>query len=141
MVDESEIIKCVRPPTSVPILAESSADYMILHSVTLPLIINREDDSAWPTKSVIGKQELEVKTNKNHISFETSKIGSLVDVQSSQDPEGLRVFYYLIQDLRVRRLSLRLIIKKLMFGLTPTQMFVFSLISLHFKIKPVSWDT
>lgn len=34
--------------------------------------------------------------------FQTAKIGSLVDVQSSDDPEGLRVFYYLIQDLRVR---------------------------------------
>lgn len=52
---------------------------------------------------------------KTHISFETAKIGSLVDVQNSEDPEGMRVFYYLIQDLR---------------------MFVFSLISLHFKIKP-----
>lgn len=32
-----------------------------------------------------------------HISFTTSKIGSLVDVQSSKDPEGLRIFYYLVQ--------------------------------------------
>lgn len=32
-----------------------------------------------------------------HISFATSKIGSLVDVQSSNDPEGLRIFYYLVQ--------------------------------------------
>jgi protein mago nashi len=32
-----------------------------------------------------------------HISFTTSKIGSLVDVQSSNDPEGLRIFYYLVQ--------------------------------------------
>jgi hypothetical protein len=33
---------------------------------------------------------------------QTAKIGSLVDIQDSEDPEGLRVFYYLIQDLRVR---------------------------------------
>lgn len=79
------------------------------------LLAHREDDTNWPTKSVVGKQELEVKVGKTHISFETAKIGSLVDVQNSEDPEGLRVFYYLIQDLR---------------------MFVFSLISLHFKIKP-----
>jgi hypothetical protein len=25
-----------------------------------------------------------------------------VDIQDSEDPEGLRVFYYLVQDLRVR---------------------------------------
>ena len=63
--------------------------------------MNREDDNTWPQKSVIGKQELEVRLGKSHISFETAKIGSLVDVQSSEDPEGMRVFYYLVQDLRV----------------------------------------
>lgn len=35
---------------------------------------------------------------------------------SPRDPEGLRVFYYLVQDLKC---------------------LVFSLISLHFKIKPI----
>ena len=35
---------------------------------------------------------------------QTAKIGSLVDIQDSEDPEGLRVFYYLVQDLKVRRL-------------------------------------
>jgi protein mago nashi len=44
-----------------------------------------------------------------------AKIGSLLNVQESRDPEGLRVLYYLVQDLRC---------------------LVFSLISLHFKIKP-----
>lgn len=33
--------------------------------------------------------------------IQTAKIGSLVDVSESEDPEGLRVFYYLVQDLRV----------------------------------------
>lgn len=49
----------------------------------------------------------------------TAKIGSLVDVNESEDPEGLRVFYYLVQDLKA---------------------LVFSLISLHFKVrsKPLS---
>ena len=51
-----------------------------------------------------------------HISFATSKIGSLLDVQESKDPEGLRIFYYLVQDLKC---------------------FVFSLITLHFRIKPI----
>lgn len=36
-----------------------------------------------------------------------------MDVTESQDPEGLRVFYYLVQDLKA---------------------LVFSLISLHFKV-------
>ena len=45
--------------------------------------------------------------------FQTAKIGSLADVTDSEDPEGLRVFYYLVQDLKA---------------------LVFSLISLHFKV-------
>ena len=47
---------------------------------------------------------------------QTAKIGSLLDVQESKDPEGLRVFYYIVQDIKC---------------------FVFSLINLHFKIKPI----
>lgn len=48
---------------------------------------------------------------------QTAKIGSLIDVTESADPEGLRVFYYLVQDLKA---------------------LIFSLTSLHFKIKPIS---
>ena len=47
-------------------------------------------------------------------SSQTTKIGSLLDVQDSKDPDGLRIFYYLVQDLK----SL-----------------VFSLINLHFKVS------
>ena len=35
------------------------------------------------------------------LHYQTAKIGSLVDIQDSEDPEGLRVFYYLVQDLKV----------------------------------------
>ena len=63
---------------------------------------NREDDADWPQKSVVGKQELEIKSGNHHVSFELGKLGSLVDVQNSDSPESLRVLYYLIQDLRVR---------------------------------------
>ena len=49
--------------------------------------------------------------------LQTAKIGSLVDVTESADPEGLRVFYYLVQDLKA---------------------LVFSLISLHFKVSSVA---
>ncbi|KAI9302452.1 Mago nashi protein, partial [Cunninghamella echinulata] len=72
-----------------------------------------QDDSKWPTKNVVGSQELEVRVGNDHISFETSKLGSLAEVQQTQDPDGLRTFYYLIQDLKA---------------------FVFSLINLNFKV-------
>eukprot|EP00918_Siedleckia_nematoides_P055075 GHVU01120140.1.p1 GENE.GHVU01120140.1~~GHVU01120140.1.p1 ORF type:complete len:158 (+),score=16.20 GHVU01120140.1:76-549(+) len=76
--------------------------------------IVEEDDNRWPAPDRVGRQELEIVIGKDHISFTTSKIGSLNDVQSTDDPEGLRVFYYLVQDLRC---------------------FVFSLISLHFRVR------
>ncbi|KAI1747403.1 Mago nashi protein [Xylaria castorea] len=79
--------------------------------------IMKEDDSKWPQKNKDGRQELEIRLGTEHISFETAKIGSLIDVTESADPEGLRVFYYLVQDLKA---------------------LVFSLTSLHFKIKPIS---
>ncbi len=95
--------------------------------------ITREDDHNWPAPDKEGRQELEVKIDKEHIAFtvifsipifttlyiiflQSSKIGSLLNVQESNDPEGFRIFYYLIQDLKC---------------------LVFSLISLHFKIKPI----
>ncbi|EGO59393.1 hypothetical protein NEUTE1DRAFT_38114 [Neurospora tetrasperma FGSC 2508] len=78
--------------------------------------IMKEDDEKWPTKNKDGKQELEIRLGNDHISFETAKIGSINDVTDSADPEGLRVFYYLVQDLKA---------------------LVFSLIALHFKIKPI----
>eukprot|EP00462_Mataza_sp_D1_P011825 CAMPEP_0175156550 /NCGR_PEP_ID=MMETSP0087-20121206/21666_1 /TAXON_ID=136419 /ORGANISM="Unknown Unknown, Strain D1" /LENGTH=147 /DNA_ID=CAMNT_0016443975 /DNA_START=26 /DNA_END=469 /DNA_ORIENTATION=+ len=76
----------------------------------------KEDDNQWPAPDRVGRQELEVVCGNEHISFVTSKIGSLADVEDSKDPEGLKIFYFLVQDLRC---------------------FVFSLINLHFKIKPI----
>jgi len=78
--------------------------------------ILKEDDSQWPAPDRVGRQELEIVCGSEHISFVTSKIGSLVDVEDSKDSEGLKIFYFLVQDLRC---------------------FVFSLIGLHFKIKPI----
>ena len=78
--------------------------------------ITREDDKNWPAGDRNGRQELEVVCGNEHISFTTNKIGSLKDVENSKDPEGLRIFYYLVQDLKC---------------------FVFSLIGMHFRIKPV----
>ncbi|KAI3429759.1 hypothetical protein D9Q98_010072 [Chlorella vulgaris] len=78
--------------------------------------IMKEDDSNWPAPDRVGRQELEVVMGSEHISFATTKLGSLLQVQSSNDPEGLRVFYYLVQDLKC---------------------LVFSLMSSHFKISPI----
>ena len=78
--------------------------------------IMKDDDELWPSPDRVGRQELEIVLNNEHISFTTSKIGSLVDINNSKDPEGLRCFYYLVQDIKC---------------------LVFSLIGLHFKIKPI----
>lgn len=78
--------------------------------------ILKEDDNFWPRPDRNGRQELEIVVDTEHICFNLSKIGSLSDVQASEDPEGLRVFYYFVQDLK----SL-----------------VFSLIALHFRQKPL----
>ncbi|SBT45376.1 hypothetical protein POVWA2_049780 [Plasmodium ovale wallikeri] len=78
--------------------------------------ICKESDKLWPVPDKVGKQELEIFLDGNEYYFTTSKIGSLSDVKQCKDPEGLRVFYYLVQDLKC---------------------FLFSLICLHFRIKPV----
>nr|AAT09087.1 mago nashi -like [Bigelowiella natans] len=78
--------------------------------------ITKETDNSWPSPDSVGRQELEIVIKNQHISFVTSKIGSVVDVEDSKDPDGLKLFYFLVQDLRC---------------------FVFSLISMHFKIKPI----
>ena len=78
--------------------------------------ITKEDDALWPPSDRVGRQELEIVIADEFISFTTLKIGSLIDVNQSKDPEGLRVFYYLVQDLKC---------------------LVFSLIGLHFKIKSI----
>lgn len=78
--------------------------------------ILRENDTKWPPKNRDGKQELEIKFANYHVSFETARLGSLSDVQNSDDPDGLRIFYYLVQDIKA---------------------LIFSLVALHFKIKPI----
>ncbi|CAH0488072.1 unnamed protein product [Peronospora effusa] len=78
--------------------------------------ITKEDDKEWPEPDRVGRQELEIVLGNDHISFTCAKIGSLLDVQDSKDPEGLHVLYFLVQDLKC---------------------LVFSLITLHFKIKPI----
>lgn len=59
--------------------------------------IMKEDDNNWPMPDRVGKQELEIKMNGEHICFNTTKLGSVLQVQQSKDPDGLRIFYYLVQ--------------------------------------------
>lgn len=79
--------------------------------------ISSVDDSSWVKPEwKARRQELEIKIGNEHLAFTHAEIGSLLDVQKSADPEGLRRFYYLAQDLK------RLVL---------------SLISLHFKVRPI----
>ncbi|KAM8935235.1 protein mago nashi homolog [Lycaon pictus] len=59
--------------------------------------ITKENDALWPPPDRVGRQELEIIIGNEHISFTTSEMCSLIDVNLTKDPEGLRVF--LVQDL------------------------------------------
>ena len=74
------------------------------------------DDKLWPEPSEDDSEELEVLCGDEHISFAAAKINALVDIQKSADPTGMRCFYYIIQDVKC---------------------FVFSLLQMHFRIKPI----
>eukprot|EP00889_Picochlorum_renovo_P004179 jgi/Picre1/31209/NNA_006563.t1 len=75
-----------------------------------------EDDSNWPEPDEQGRQELEIVQGDDHVSFATTKLGSMVQVQSSKDPEGLKNFYHLVQDVKCMALTL---------------------INAHFKVQPI----
>jgi len=100
---------------SVPVYL-SSTMLAELKRIVADSDIMREDDAQWPAPDSIGRQELEIVMGNEHISFVTAKIGSLVDLEGSADAEGLKAMYFLVQDLRCA---------------------VFSLIGLHWKIKPI----
>ncbi len=57
----------------------------------------KEDDNEWPAPDRVGRQELEIVLGQEHISFCTTKLGSIQQVQTSKDPDGMRIFYYLVQ--------------------------------------------
>lgn len=79
--------------------------------------ITKVDDRNWKEPDRTGgRQELEIKIGNEHIAFTCAEVGSLLDVQNSADPEGIKIFYYLTQDLKA---------------------LIFSLITLHFKIRPI----
>ncbi|GAB0493044.1 hypothetical protein MMPV_004316 [Pyropia vietnamensis] len=76
-------------------------------------------DRAWPPPSGAGTVSLEVVLDGGaggRVALRTATIGSLLDVVASTDADGLRVFYYVVQDVRC---------------------FVFALLGMHYKIKPI----
>jgi protein mago nashi len=87
-----------------------------LKRIVIDSEILKEDDKNWPRPDKVGKQELEILLDNKHISFSTSKFGSFMDVKNSKDPNGLTVFHYLLQDIKCM---------------------VFSIINMHFRLKPV----
>ena len=114
----------------------------------------KEDDNSWPMPDRVGRQELEIVMGNEHISFTTTKLGSLLQVTQSNDPEGLRIFYYLVQVncranpsmhrclgcLRCIRQAYAVEVLHADDEVGCPQdlkCFVFSLISSHFKIQPI----
>merc|ERR1711966_295795 len=77
--------------------------------------ITQVDDQNWEEPKA-RQQELEIRIGNQHISFNCPEIGSLQTIQKSKDPEGLKTFYYLTQDLKC---------------------LVLSLITMHFKVRPI----
>jgi len=88
-----------------------------LRSIVEDSQIIKEVDTMWPREDRVGRQELEIVLGKEHVSFRTTKIGTVNQILESSDPEGLRVFYYLVQDLKC---------------------LVFTLMNSHFRIQPIS---
>ncbi|KAI3645342.1 hypothetical protein MP228_011506 [Amoeboaphelidium protococcarum] len=80
------------------------------------LVESHVTDKDWPKPDRVGKQEFDYEYGDTKVHLQTSKIGSLTEVNACKDSDGLSLFYYLVQDLRC---------------------LILSLISLHFKIRPV----
>lgn len=89
-----------------------------IRRIVLDSRITSVDDSTWERMEdrSTRRQELEIKIGNEHLAFTCPEILSLLEVQKSPDPQGLKLFYYLAQDLKC---------------------LVFSLINLHFKVKPI----
>ena len=82
--------------------------------------ITQYEDTQWTQPDSIGRQELEVRSSGQHVSFVCGKIQSMAELDgkgvSGEALEGMKCLYFLSQDLRC---------------------LVMSLITLHFKIKPI----
>jgi len=77
--------------------------------------IMRQDDKNWPRPNNAGKQELEIRYLEEGINFITSTMGTSTDLHESLDPAGMQVLYYFVQDIKT---------------------LIFSIINMHFKVRP-----
>lgn len=77
------------------------------------------DDSKWPKPQRESKQELEVRFGKDKMIWKTKGRLSLanIEAEANEGENGLKSFYYLVQDVKV---------------------FVFSLMSINFKENPIT---
>lgn len=89
----------------------------VARQVNESMILGEKRVAEWPEADETGKQILTFKLASGEQGyFTTTKLGSLSQVERTKDPEGLKKFFYLVQDLK----SL-----------------VLSLINLNFKVKPI----
>lgn len=65
------------PPAAWP---SHTTDACMYHSLMTPQVM-KEDDSNWPAPDRVGRQELEIVLGSEHISFATTKLGSLLQVR------------------------------------------------------------
>lgn len=127
IIKDSEIMKYVRHRVPSAVYRSALADCrfqptgkMIRNGRRRTRMVDKNWRSGWATNTFLSRYRA-LQPDIYSIwafsltgSMQTAKIGSLVDVTESADPEGLRVFYYLVQDLKA---------------------LIFSLISLHFKVR------
>jgi protein mago nashi len=66
IIESSEIVKYVL------VLIFLGFDANVWHRAPdgIFFLLFREDDTKWPKKNIVGKQELEIRINSDHISFE-----------------------------------------------------------------------
>ncbi len=79
--------------------------------------IMQEDDALWPSPDRVGRQELEIVMGDEHISFSTSKIGSLVDVNQSkyekENPSYSGYFSYYHFHFKISQMVSKVLTKEL----------------------------
>jgi len=61
-------------PTSLLVLTSAPLPSPLLKRLIFAtiVIVQREDDTNWPKKNIVGKQELEIRIGNDHIAFEVS---------------------------------------------------------------------
>jgi hypothetical protein len=81
-----QAIICRRLQSIAYLLTDSllGCDLCDLAQLLLGLQIVKEDDNKWPEPDRVGKQELEVILNGQHISFTCTKLGSVMQVHDGR---------------------------------------------------------